>query len=181
MLGRNRRTRLVVGRCRRPLRLLGAALGVAFQQQTLQRIAGAADAALHRANRHASVLGNDLVRQALEDRQQQRLALRRRKLGKGRDELAHHQAAVLVRRMRQRFGDRGVDRHGRTLAAQARNELVALDAEQPRRQVGARLEAVASGQRLDHSVVDQVICRVTITRQRQCVDPEPRKDRLQLQ
>ena len=124
--------------------------------------------------------GDDLVGQALEDRQQQRLTLRRRKLGEGRHELAHHQAAVLMRRMRQRFGDRGVDRHGRALAAQAGNELVALDAEQPRRQVGARLEAVASGQRLDDGVVDQVICRVAIARQRQCVDPKPRKDRLQL-
>ena len=48
------------------------------------------------------------------------------------------------------------------------------------RQVGAGLEAVASGQCLDDSVVDQVICRVTIARQRQCVDPKPRKDGLQL-
>ena len=34
--------------------------------------------------------------------------------------------------------------------------------------------------RLDHRVVNEVIRRVAIARQRQRIDPQPRKDRLQL-
>src|SRR5262249_46424339 len=112
--------------------------------------------------------------------EQQRLALRRDELGKRRDELAHDEATVLMRRMRQRFGDCRVDRHARALTAQAGNELIALNSEQPRREIRAGLEAVATGQGLDHRVVDQVVGCIAIAGRRQRIDPQPRRYRLEL-
>lgn len=127
--------------------------GIAIRQQVLEPVAGARDPALHRTHRHAGVRGDDVIGLALDDRQQQRLALGRCKLCEGGQELAHDQSALLMRRMRKRLGDRRVDRNGRTQAAQAGNELVALNTKQPGGEIGAQLEALTAGQCLGLSMV----------------------------
>jgi hypothetical protein len=118
--------------------------------------------------------GDLLVGVARELGENESLSWAARQLTEGRHELAHDQAIFLDRRRGQhRLRVDGV--HDPPLAPQLRDELIALDAEDPAAEVRVGTKRFAAGQRVQRRLLDQVLGAVAVARQRQGIDAQARQ------
>ena len=117
---------------------------------------------------------------ALDRREQESLAGAGRQVAEGAHELAHDQAALLMGRMGKGIGGDIVEAHGWAQTAQARDELVALNAEQPSAEIRSGTKRLAADQRLHGGLLDQIVGAVAIVGQCQGIDAQARQDSLEV-
>ena len=147
------------------------------EQHSLELGSSAVDAALHRADLARQHRADLLVRQPVQDGQDQNFAVRRAELAEGASKLVNLDGPFLGRGHAGQHVEVEISLlRVVILAVRGAEKTVAQDGKQPRLEIRAGRELVFGPQSIDHGVLDQIVRERHIpTRQAARIGPQLRQ------